>query len=380
MRNLVALLLTASLIACGIGEKRENANSSASWTVDSVPTLDVGGVDTLETFGEVNGAARLADGGVVVADRMSSSLKYFDKNNNFVRAVGRNGDGPGEFGYISWMLHCADSLFVNDIVSRKITVFSMDGVYARQFAMKGDTIGQQPYASACSANGLFIHNGWDMNRKFPDKSGPMRGNVPYWTSTSNGEVLRRLGQHAWADRWVTIREGGGGGSGPLPMGRIPVIAASRSHFYVGTADSFHINVYALDGSAVAPILKPGTNRATQPADIERFKLLDSAGRRADENKYREQHWASLEFPKTLPAYTALIVDNQDNLWVRAYPPATGGVVDWTVFSNQGKEIAQLKLPDALTVLEIGNDFILGALTDVESGVTRVQVRSLKRNN
>lgn len=368
----VAAIVSVAITGCS-GDATANT-SSPLWTVAAAPALEIDTeTDPMASLGDVNGVARLPDGSIVVADRPNAALKFFDADGKFVRAVGKNGTGPGEFGYLATMLRCGDSLFVNDITTRKMMVFSANGEFVRQFEILGDTVGQLPYHTACSADGVFINNGWDRNRTPPAKAGPGRGIVPYWTSTATGAVRNRLGQHAWSDRWMTP-----GGSGPLPLGRDPVVAASRSHFYIGTADSFHINVYALDGAPQAPIQKSGATRATTAADIERYKMLDTLGKSRTASAEQVRYWNSIEFPEMLPAYTAFVVDSDDNLWVRSFPPADGGATDWTVFSPDGAEIAHLALPQDFAVYEIGRDWVLGALADFATGLKRVQVLSLKR--
>lgn len=372
----IAVAAIAAVAPIGCSSDATADTSSALWTVGAAPVLEIDTeTDPMASLGDVNGVARLPDGSIVVADRPNSALKFFDAGGKFVRTVGKEGSGPGEFGYLATMLRCGDSLFVNDITTRKTMVFSASGEFVRQFEILGDTVGQQPYHSACSADGVFISNGWDMNRSQPTKPGRGRGIVPYWTSTATGEVRNRLGQHAWSDRWLTPD-----GSSPLPLGRDPVVAASRSHFYIGTADSFHINVYALDGAPQAPIQKSGATRATTAADIERYKMLDTLGKNRTESAQEVRRWSMLEFPAMLPAYTDFVVDSDDNLWVRAFPPADGGAVEWSVFSPDGAEIAHIALPQDFAVYEIGRDWVLGALADFATGLKRVQVLALTRGS
>src|ERR1019366_446561 len=91
--------------------------------------------DTLDTFGQLRGVARTLAGDIVVADQHNYALRYFGPTGKFVRAVGRRGDGPGEFQMILRMLHCGDSLYVNEFSSDKWSVFSATGKYKRTFNM-----------------------------------------------------------------------------------------------------------------------------------------------------------------------------------------------------------------------------------------------------
>ena len=88
------------------------------WSIDSVPTVAFGAEegDTLAMLQRVAGAMLRSDGTYAVADGGSSQVKYFDAGGRFLRAVGRSGQGPGEYEYIAWLLACGgDSAFVSDI-------------------------------------------------------------------------------------------------------------------------------------------------------------------------------------------------------------------------------------------------------------------------
>jgi hypothetical protein len=366
--------LAAMIVSCA--EPNRSSNTGAVWTVDATPLLDIGDgdADTLALLGDVEGATRLADGTVVVADRAAPSLTYFSPDGKVVRRVGRKGSGPGEFETMWGLLRCGDSLFVRDGMSYK--VFSLDGESTRQFKLEGPG-GSRAYTSACSASGVFVSYGWDLLRDLPPRSSVTRAMVPFWLSNADGSVRANLGPRWGSERWATVAQPISG-TGPLPLGKQPVIAAGRSRVYIGTADSFAIDVLSLDGARLGLVRKVVEPVKVTPADIERFKLLDSMGKPREMIERDVRTWADVRYPQTLPAYTALVVDSDDNLWVRTYPSAASAVVRWIVFSAEGVELAALSLPHTLQVNEVGRDYILGTDTDVETGSERVKLLRLRR--
>jgi hypothetical protein len=128
--SLLALPLVA---ACGDGASDRAATdetaAAAQWTIDTTPRLRLTQQDTI-TFEGVQGITVLPDGGVVVASYVSNTLRYFDANGAYVRSVGREGKGPGEFQTITAFSRYGDSIAVMDLdeVSQH---FTLDGQYVR---------------------------------------------------------------------------------------------------------------------------------------------------------------------------------------------------------------------------------------------------------
>lgn len=378
MRRIAIALFTFGVSGCSSDAKTDKAAATSKWTVDAKPLLDIAGADSIETFTDVNGAARLSDGTVVVADGPASTFNYFAADGKYLKKVGGKGKGPSEFERLVGMLHCGDSLYARDLSGDVYKVFSADGALTRQFRVPTDTAKKSAISSACNQNGMFVNFAWERNDTLPAKSQVMRFQVPYWLSGPDGTWRASLGTHAGLERWFTKGQGGGGSFTVLPLGKRSVIAVGKSRAYIGTADSFAIDVYSLDGTRAETIRRAVAVQPVKSADIERYKLLDSTGRSVEVNASYVRRWSAMEFAKTLPAYTALLVDGDDNLWIRSQPRPPNTTVTWFVYSPAGKEIASAELPSAMTVYEIGHEYVLGAETNLETGVKQVKVLTLRR--
>jgi len=78
------------------------------------------------------------DGTIYVLDMGDVCIKVYDENGAYLRTVGQQGQGPGEFGYhIYTALSSDDRIFIMDSVNRRI--FSMDiyGKYINGFRVEG---------------------------------------------------------------------------------------------------------------------------------------------------------------------------------------------------------------------------------------------------
>lgn len=155
-----------------------------------------------------------------------------------------------------------------------------------------------------------------------------------------------------------------------------MLALGRDRAYYGAADSFLVNVFDLQGKPLPSIQKPSVPLGTTEADRARYRLLDTLGKK--DVARRLHQWEQFTFPPTVPAYTAFLVDREDNLWVRMFPRSEENRVRWVIFSPRGAEIGSLDLPDVLEVHDIGADYVLGIETRQEDGGQQVRMYRLHR--
>src|SRR5690606_1239133 len=77
----------------------ENGDAGAACHLAAEPMLELGvleGAPEYQLHGVVH-AIRLPDGEVAIANAGSREVRLYDQNGRFLRAFGREGDGPGEF-------------------------------------------------------------------------------------------------------------------------------------------------------------------------------------------------------------------------------------------------------------------------------------------
>ncbi len=367
-------LVAAASLASAACRDGTPTTDRATWTVDPVPLLDISDDDAggEVMLGQAVHVARDSDGGVIVTDRGLNALRIFGSDGRFLNAVGRQGSGPGEFEYIRVAQRCGDSLFVDDIALRRVTVHALDGTIGRALNTSEFAGGTEAYRSACNATGQFVHHAW--NRFDPTRLGRHRVPVAVWLSSADGARRTELG-NVGGPEFV----GRANGAGRALLGRTPQLALGRRHAYVGDADSGVVHVYSLAGVADGVRRLPdNVDLRVSNADIERAKRLDSLGQTAAEQAQTREEWALDTPPATLPAYDALVVDADDHLWVRRYPRAGVPDTPWIVFDPDGAHVATVSLEATLTVHEIGRDYIAGIVQDPDSGTHAVRVLSLTR--
>jgi len=349
--------------------------SAPTWQLGEAPLLDIGAVsgDSSTLLYQVEGAHRLSDGRIVVANRSSHELRYYDDSGNYLYSAGRKGQGPGEFEYLTWTASCrADSVFAYDIGTRRLSVFDGQGAFARSLLLQLPSGAGPSGAGTCNSDGTFLLSG---SVTAPLVAGPSRPPRPLALIGSDGTALKSLREFPGEDRHGYVWEGGVD-MGPRPLGKDLSHVMGHRQFYVGTADTYEISVYDLDGELITLIRKDGSELAITQSDIERF-IADAVEAVPNANRRRalERVYRDMEFPETFPAYSRLLLDKLGDLWVQDYLRPGEEQPAWRVFGSDGVHIASVNAPPGLHIYEIGADYVLGKWQD-ELDVEHVQLYSL----
>lgn len=347
--------------------------SAPTWVLSEVPRLAIGDAtgDSTDLLYQVEGAHRLSDGRIVVANRSSHELRYYDNSGSHLYSRGREGGGPGEFQYISWTARCGtDSVYAYDIGNARLSVFDGDGAFARSTRVVMPN-GNTPYsAGTCASDGTFLFAGWHTPSQ---TEGPSRPPRPLALVDAEGNVVRALGEFPGGERY-RLRSGGM----PRPLGKELSHAMGEDRFYVGTADSYEIAVYSRLGEPAMIIRQDRGDLTITDAHLDQFISASVSQAPSDDvRRTWERQYRQMEWPATFPAYSRLLLDQDRNLWVHDYlrPGDTRSV--WCVFGLDGTQIGRVEIPGNLEIFEIGSDYVLAKWRD-DFDVERVGLFSLTK--
>ncbi len=290
-------------------------------------------------------ATRLPDGDIVVADRGAKALVLFDSTGRWLREVGREGGGPGEFRMVLRVSRCGgDSLLTFDRSQQRITRFDITGIPVRTIAVP------KAFGMECSRGG--IATGTDLvGLGFPSADGPMmtaRIRIPDAAGDSIGHIASvEMGENR-------------------PMAAIATIAMGSDRLYVGTGSRAEVNVYDLSGRPMAPMRLDREPRASTPGhyDAAIQKMLRQVPDQASKDFYLKTI-EGIPRPEWLPFYTRILTDPSDNIWLVTSVPGDGHTA-LAALRPDGTEIGTLTLPVEMEVWEVGDDHVLGGV-DTESG-------------
>ncbi|MBE0591258.1 MAG: hypothetical protein IH616_02520 [Gemmatimonadales bacterium] len=160
------------------------------------------------------------------------------------------------------------------------------------------------------------------------------------------------------------------------FGRSLAHAVGAARVYLGDTERYEIGAYSPDGRLESILRRVVTPRRVTAADIEAYKEVDR--RRLVDPQFRQQMerlLAEMPYPDEMPAFGGLQVDGLGHLWVSEFPVPGADTVRWTVYSTEGRPIAQVSLPADLAITQIGADFVCGRWED-DLGVEHVRVYRL----
>ena len=354
------------------------ASAQSNWRLSESPTLVIGSVDGTPSavFHDIRGVVAATDSLIVIADGGSRELRVFSKTGEFVTAFGRGGDGPKEFRAIEWVDMCGGSaVVVYDFTRFRITRWDTRGTLLDDFAVDGTEDGRPPYSVSCGPDDAFAVVGWpDVMSGYTGEVGPYRLDVTIGVVDGRGRLERIVGTFPGPERYRYPNN-----DGPWRLGKSTTARLGSDGVYVGTADSFAIQVIAPDGSQRSFGRKQVATRLTSEMR-ERYResivsRVPAARRPAARTTLR-----AIELPSSLPAYSDFQIDRLGFVWVSPYEipgqQATDGM-DWDVFSPDGEFVASVRIPVHFRPTEIGDDYMLGVSTDT-LGVQRAHMYSLSR--
>ncbi len=378
-RSAIGMILLALAAGCGHASQDSGSvvhdsagitiveNSSAAWAegegwrLSVEPVLTIGQSDGPEEylFSGVLSALRLGTGEFVVANAGTNELRFFDSSGTFVRSIGREGSGPGEFklmmGIWRWP---ADSVAVFDYGNARMTVVGPHGEFGRTFRLQ--LVRSLALPVGPFADGSVLGKSHLLGTETDLPEGTYRGTVLFVHWDSDGEMIDTLVHRPDEERYVGAVAGRRlMASPPFPRGFSVVTAADR--WYYGATDRFEIEVYSPDGKLLRLVRCVFANRPVTPRLAEEWRR--NAMERYSRMPAPVRYWrANLPVPATMPAHGEFLLDDDGNLWVAHYRLPDEPSV-YAVFDPSGRLLGDVGVPGRGSVTHIGSDFMLGIWRD-----------------
>jgi hypothetical protein len=347
--------------------------SGEGWSLSAAPVLQIGVEegDSMYRLFRVAAARWLPGGRIAVANSGSNTIRLYDEQGQFLREVGGEGDGPGEFrSIVALERFGGDSLAAYDWRSKRVSLFTGEGDFVRTIRLHQPGVEPIFGAHPLRDGSLVVGTMWGspmLGRDFA--TGLHRSQQPVFRYGSTGELLDTVGLFPGLENYVRQDRS----VGYAPFGHITTIDVYDDLVYVGTGDRMEIRAYSPEGDLERIIRGPKLDLTVSQELIAQYReqtleeISDPNMRARTEARLRE-----LEYPKYRPAYVEILVDASGNLWASRYDAHPRYSSTWTVFDSAGRLLGDVKFPDRFRVFDITDRLILKLWQD-QSDVEYVQV-------
>ena len=338
--------------------------STSKWTVDAEPFVSIGEADGDDPylFSRIVGVVRRTDGTIVVADGGARELREFDSTGRFLSSKGRRGPGPAEFGSLHRMARCGSSEIWVDAGSR-ISIWSITLEYLREFTVPNSIM----WPLVCfGGTGLLVKR--DIGVRGSDFGGerePPRNTIFFdslhlMVRDSMGRSRRDL-MDIPLRAYVHVAKGGTLYGISHPFGRSTLLAPDGPNLVIGYAERLEVNTYSRAGVLLRIARGPSEDLTLGAVWRREFEKAALVGPAKDARELLKI--AGDPMPSTIPAYSALKIDRDGNIWVKRFALPGHSTDRWGVFDRDGRFLGHVAVPAGLDVYEIGPDYVLGSETD-----------------
>lgn len=350
------------------------------WVVGA-PVVEIGSVDgdSSSILYQVQGAVRLSDGRILVANGGTNELRFFDDNGRHLASIGGTGSGPGEFRWLTRVWVSADSIFAFDNALARVSVFTDRGEFVRSSRLEAMLGSGAPTAQGSFADQTLLVLGAPSG-VVPTTKGLIDG--AEWTLLRYGAVGQPI-NHITAER-ESVRWGHDI-SGLPPAVYLPFsleifpFALHGTSVYVGTGTAFSVRRWENSGRLLSEVRWQGAIRPVSQTDVARYReVMQRARPRHFDSRAWNRYLSEVPFPEFMPTYQRLLVDADGNLWVEQFRTPWEDQPRWWVFDTQGVWLGEVMTPKYFYIFEIGAHFLLGVRRD-RLGVEYVTMLPLLRD-
>jgi hypothetical protein len=341
--------------------------------------------------GIAHGVIRMPSGEIVVADDYVRELRVFDPRGEYVRSIGRQGEGPGEFRGILSIFRGADTIFVAE--SGRITLFDVSGAVLRIQTLESQvptqtSVAGQKYEGAVRPVLIGKLNDGSLigvSRRFIlDTSPPpgeliQRGNrtfgiVRFQPDGTLIDTLPEIAKNQAYSYSIIISGVGHTFSDFLPYGG-GAIAVHGDHIAYVDARRAEVIERGKDGVIFRKIRVCGAPRPLDNSDIAAFGKIFAARRAEKDKKMYADIFSRISHPADRPWYQAVLYDDGDRIWVQEFAFDSESK-RWQVFSAEGNWLKTIVTPPGVNIEQVGQNYVLGRQSD-SLGVEQVRLYTIR---
>jgi hypothetical protein len=381
MLRLRAVLLSATLVGVPV----VNANAQDSRTLRVFWEVSEGNHPTADSLGLLSGLARDARGNIYVSDRSDARVWVFSATGRSLPAVGRKGRGPGEFEAPTGASVGFDgALYVRDL--ELITRFVLDpakGTLARydtafRRILYSDWASLRP--TRFVGDTLVVEPAF--SRMDPTRSGWYRTYTRAGVARDSIDVPTFPGAPA-STASIRLSANGGRmlpGLNHVPFAPVPTWDVTpRGTLLIAEGKDYVVRELDRGGRVVREFRRSIPNaripeRARRDSLAALRQRIDSLGASFARAEGVPDDVRAQRVPETLPAVMAVYADADGRVWVRRWAADYGSRTTFDVFEADGRYLAEVILPRAISVLPapvLGLTDVVAIVVDPETGANGI---------
>lgn len=336
------------------------------WRLSDTPTLDIGALEGApeEQLYRVTGAFELEDGRIVVANLGSHEIRFYGADGTFESALGSEGDGPGEFQFLTALSRAGgDTLRVWDPSARRISDLSTAGEFLGSTHVSDDEGNFSNYVATLPDGRMVMSI-----TSIPGVEGLEDGRLlerssAYWTYSPAGEPLAELATLPGGARITRVQTSNGNVTGvnviSPPFRPDTPVGLQSDRLVAALTDRFEVRYLDVAGGLTRIVRYDDELEPITPTLIDEW-----VNRAPPERRAVQRGWiADVPMPDFVPTAQVLVMDLEGNAWVRRYSDDRETPSRWTIIGADGAWLGTVEMPPRFRPLEIGADYVLGHWTD-----------------
>ena len=280
-----------------------------------VEDLRLGSMDAVgpELFGSIGDFEVDDEGRIYILDRTAFEVRVFDREGVYLRSIGRQGEGPGEFKQPQGLeIDDLGRLWVVDSGNQRYSVFDTTGALVEE--IRRFTGGNGPWLALLN-DGRVIDFDFSLRET--------RGVLTFILHQPDGTVIDTVPLPDFERASFVIQTENSLSSYEIAFS--PALRRffdPRGYLWFGVSDSYRIiQVDLTSGDTLRIIEKDydpvSVSRAERDAALESYDRLVQHGGRVDPSRFPTEH----------PAFADLIVDQSGFLWVTPATPQEGEITE-----------------------------------------------------
>jgi hypothetical protein len=258
------------------------------------------------------------DENIYAMDQGATQVKVYNTNGQFLRSIGRKGQGPGELDNPNMIfITNQDQLIVEDFI-RNLTYYSLAG----DFIKSTFTSSIFPVAIGVFPNGQIIAI---TNEQNPDKHGK---NVGLYNNDLGLIKMQAHFPEPKPDPGI-IR---------IFQPKISWVITSDGELVLSFKENYEIHIFNEKGALIKKILKD-----YKPVKVTQEDIDKGLGELAVGKK--------IEAPKNHPAIQSILADDQGRIIVKTYEKVEEGLSSYEVINSEGMYMGKISLGGNVQVIK-----------------------------